>query len=436
MTLEPVVPLPEKLLRIFDGPARYRVAHGGRGSGKTMGFAIMAVLKAFELSQEGKTGTILCLREYVNTLDDSSMAEIKNAIKLMPWIEPYFDVGEKYIRTADKKIEFKFYGLSRNLDSLKSLAQIHVAWVDEAARVVDEAWNKLDPSVRAHDSEIWVTYNPEFRQSATEQRFRIKQPDNCKIVEMNYMDNPWFPNVLDDVRKNDFKNRPEHYDHIWLGGYLTVVAGSYYDKHLALCKEEGRIVKNLARDPLMPIYAFFDIGGAGGKSDATAIWIAQFINKEIRILDYYEAQGQDLSYHINWLRKCRYDDATIYLPHDGRTVDRVYSVSFESALQEAGFFVEVVPNQGKGAAISRIERARELFPRMWFNQTRTEVGREALRFYHAKIDEVRGADLGPDHDWSSHGSDAFGLMAVVYEEPRSSAVISEQSYYEETDWVI
>lgn len=396
----------------------------------------MAALKAYELSQEGKTGTILCLREYVNTLDDSSMAEIKNAIKQMPWIEPYFDIGEKYIRTADKRIEFKFYGLSRNLDSLKSLAQIHVAWVDEAAGVSDEAWRKLDPSVRHSGSEIWVTYNPEFRHSATEQRFRINTPEECKIVEMNYMDNPWFPDVLELVRKNDLKNRPEHYDHIWLGGYLTVVEGSYFDKQLALCKEEGRIVPALARDPLMPLYAFFDIGGAGGKSDATAIWVAQFVNKEIRILDYYEAQGQDLSFHVAWLRKWRYDDATIFLPHDGRTVDRVHSVSFESALQEAGFFVEVIPNQGKGAAIHRIERVREIFPRIWFNGPKTESGREALRFYHAKVDEHRGADLGPEHDWSSHGADAFGLMAIVYEEPRSTAELEETMYFEETEWVV
>ena len=247
------------------------------------------------------------------------------------------------------------------------------------------------------------------------------------------MDNPWFPDVLDDVRKNDLKNRPENYEHVWLGGYLTVVAGSYYDKHLAVAKEEGRIT-TLARDPLMPLYAFFDIGGAGGKSDATAIWICQFINKEIRVLDYYEAQGQDLSFHVAWLRKWRYDDALIYLPHDGRTVDRVHSVSFESALREAGFFVEVIPNQGKGAAIHRIERTREIFPRIWFNEHRTRPGLEALRFYHAKVDEVRGADLGPEHDWSSHGADAFGLMAIVYEEPSSTWVAED--FEVEADWVV
>jgi len=433
MTDEVTVPLPAKLAPVFQGEARYRVAHGGRGSGKTMGFAIMCVLKAYELSQNGETGTILCLREYVNTLTDSSMAEIKNAIKQMPWIAPFFDVGEKYVRTKDRKIEFLFYGLSRNLDSLKSLAHIHVAWVDEAARVTEEAWRKLDPSVREHGSEIWVTYNPEFENASTERRFRINTPHNCKIVEMNYMDNPWFPDVLNEVRKNDKLHRPEHYDHIWLGDYLTVVAGSYYDKHLASAKEGGRITK-VPIDPLMPIYAVWDIGGTGGKSDATAIWIAQFVGKEIRIIDYYEAQGQELAYHIAWLRSRNYGDALVYLPHDGSTKDRVYSVSFESALEEAGFNVTVVPNQGKGAAIHRIEEARKLFYRMWFDAKGTKVGRAALRFYHAKIDENRLADLGPDHDWSSHGADAFGLLAVIYEEPSSTWSIED--YDVDTSWIV
>lgn len=433
MSDEVSVPLPAKLAPVFDGPARYRVAHGGRGSGKTMGFAIMCVLKAYQLSQNGQTGTILCLREYVNTLTDSSMAEIKEAIKQMPWIAPYFDVGEKYVRTKDKRIEFLFYGLSRNLDSLKSLAHIHVAWVDEAARVTEEAWNKLDPSVRKHGSEIWVTYNPEFEQSATEQRFRKNTPEKCKIVEMNYMDNPWFPDVLDDVRKNDKLHRPEYYDHIWLGGYLEVVAGSYFDKHLNQAKEDGRIT-GVQVDPLMPIYAVWDIGGTGGKSDATAIWIAQFVGKEIRLIDYYEAQGQELAYHIAWLRSRKYDNALIYLPHDGATKDRVYSVSFQSSLEEAGFFVEVVPNQGKGAAIHRIEEARRLFSRMWFDEKKTKPGRAALRYYHAKIDETRGADLGPEHDWSSHSADAFGLMAVIYEEP--SSTWSSEDFEVSGDWVV
>ena len=83
-----------------------------------------------------------------------------------------------------------------------------------------------------------------------------------------------------------------------------------------------------------------------------------------------------------------------------------------------GFEVIVVPNQGKGAAGARIESARRLFARIWFNEITTEGGREALGAYHERKDDARNIGLGPEHDWASHGADAFGLMCVAYEEPQ------------------
>jgi phage terminase large subunit len=92
-------------------------------------------------------------------------------------------------------------------------------------------------------------------------------------------------------------------------------------------------------------------------------------------------------------------------------------VSYESALKDAGYTVTVVPNQGKGAAAARIEAARRLFPSIWFDEETTEGGRAALGWYHERKDEARNIGLGPEHDWASHGADAFGLMAVAHEEP-------------------
>lgn len=95
----------------------------------------------------------------------------------------------------------------------------------------------------------------------------------------------------------------------------------------------------------------------------------------------------------------------------------MFDVSYESALQDAGYTVTVVPNQGKGAAAARIEAGRRLFPSMWINEETTEAGIAALGWYHEKRDEHRNVGLGPEHDWASHGADAFGLMCVAYEEP-------------------
>ena len=118
--------------------------------------------------------------------------------------------------------------------------------------------------------------------------------------------------------------------------------------------------------------------------------------------------------------------AEFWLPHDGATHDRLFSASYESALREAGYAVSVVPNQGKGAAAARIEAARRLFPQIWFDAATTEGGRDALGWYHERRDDARGIGLGPAHDWSSHGCDAFGLMCVAYEAPRERPQIARR----------
>ena len=403
------VELPPKLVPVFSGEARYRGAYGGRGSGKTRSFAKMAAIWGLKLSQEGKEGVIVCGREFMNSLDESSMAEVKAAINSEPWLASSYEVGDRFIRTADRRIEFVFTGLRHNLDSIKSKSRIHLMWVDEAEPVSETAWQKAVPTVREHDSEIWVTWNPERKNSATHKRFRENPPEQSKIVQLNYLDNPWFPEVLD-------KERPDQYGHVWEGDFVSVVEGAYYAKALALAQSQGRI-GYVAADPLMSHRAFWDIGGTGAKADACSIWIAQFVGREIRVLDYYEAQGQPLAAHIAWLRAQGYSNAQCVLPHDGATNDRVHDVSYESALRDAGFEVQVVANQGKGAAKLRIEATRRLFPTIWFHRETTEGGRDALGWYHEKKDETRNIGLGPNHDWSSHGADAFGLMCVAYEQP-------------------
>lgn len=409
------IELPPKLIPVFAGEARYRGAYGGRGSAKTRSFAKMAAVKGYQLSQEGKTGVIVCGREFMNSLDESSLAEVKDAILSEPWLAAYYDIGEKYVRTRDGRISFVFIGLRHNLDSIKSKAKIHLLWVDEAEPVSETAWIKTVPTVREHDSEIWVTWNPERKDSATHKRFRVNPPAGSKIIEINYTDNPWFPAVLEKERLEDAEKRPEQYAHIWDGDFVTVVEGAYYAKSLIDARKEKRI-GNVSADPLMQLRAFWDIG----VRDATAIWVAQFVGREIRALNYYEAVGQPLASHLGWLRSEGYEKALCVLPHDGAQQDQVTATRFEDHIRSAGFTVKTIPNQGKGAAMKRVEAGRRLFPSIWFNQATTQAGLDALGWYHEKRDDQRNIGLGPEHDWASHGADAFGLMCVAYEEPKTT----------------
>ena len=414
------VALPPKLLDVFSGKAFVRAAYGGRGSGKTRSFAKMSAVRALMWAKAGKSGIILCGRQYMNSLDESSLEEVKTAINEEQFLRESFIITERTIKTDSEKfdglVEYKFSGLDRNIASVKSKARILLCWVDEAEPVTEHAWEVLIPTLRDEESELWCTWNPERKGSATNKRFRDSKDPLTKCVELNYKDNPWFPDILDRARLKDKLERPESYEHIWNGDFITTMTGAYYAASLTQAKEEGRI-GFVAADPLLTHRIYCDIGGTGANADAFTMVVAQFVGTEIRVLDCYESQGQPLATHLSWLRSKNYgpDRAQIWLPHDGSTHDKVYDVSYESALKDAGFKVTVVPNQGKGAAMARIEESRRLFGSVRFNSATTESLRDALGFYHERRHEQRDVGLGPDHDWSSHFADAFGLMSIAHE---------------------
>lgn len=415
------IELPPKLIPVFEGEADVRGAYGGRGSGKTRSFAKMTAVRAYMWDKAGRSGQIVCGRQFMNSLADSSLEEIKLAILEEPWLAAEFEIGEKYIRTRSGRVYYTFVGLDRNIGSVKSKARILLCWVDEAEPVTDHAWTVLIPTLREEDSELWVTWNPERKNSATHKRFRQAQDERYKVAELNWRDNPRFPAILERKRQADMRERPDQYAHIWEGEFVTAVEGAYFAQALSKAKEENRIGR-VAADPLMTHRAFIDIGGTGARADAFVIWIAQFIGREVRVIDHYEAVGQPAAAHVQWLRSRGYEPSKcqVWLPHDGETHDRVHDASYESYFRQAGYSVTVVPNQGKGAAKMRIEAARRLFPSIWFNADTTEAGRDALGWYHEKKDEERGIGLGPEHDWASHSADAFGLMCVAYEMPKAN----------------
>lgn len=182
---------------------------------------MMSAVKIYQWANEGREGIFLCAREFMNSLDDSSMEELKAAIQSVPWLDAFFEIGEKFIRTRCGRIAYKFAGLNRNIESLKSKARILGCWVDEGEAVSEGAWRKLIPTVREDGSEIWVTWNPEKDDSATHKRFRLSPPAGAKIVELNYTDNPWFPAVLEAERLEDMRHRADDYAHVWEGGFKT-----------------------------------------------------------------------------------------------------------------------------------------------------------------------------------------------------------------------
>ena len=417
-------PVFEPLLK----PSRYKGAWGGRGSGKSHIFAEMLIEDA--LMNPGLRS--VCVREVQKSLRESAKRLIEDKLKA-------FGLGEKQgFKILVDRIETPgggviiFQGMQdHTAESIKSLEGFSRAWIEEAQTLSARSLGLLRPTIRAPGSELWFSWNPTRKSDPVDQMLRGPEtPTDAIVVRANYSENPWFPAVLEQERLDCLRTQPDQYPHIWEGDYATVLTGAYYAKHLAEARQQGRIGK-VAADPLMEVKAFWDIGF----NDATSIWVAQFVGREVRVLDYYEAQGQPLAAHLDWLRLRGWSGVVCVLPHDGAHADAATGIRFEDHIRQAGFKAYTVENQGKGAAMKRIEAARRLFPSIWFNEETTRPGLDAIGWYHEKRDEARNIGLGPDHDWSSHAADAFGLMAVAYEAPREKTKPRERAHVGGGSWM-
>jgi phage terminase large subunit len=411
-------------------PSRYKGAWGGRGSGKSHFFAEMLVDDHYR----NPGFRSVCIREHQKSLKDSAKRLIEDKIQVLG-LGTHFEVQHDQIRSRGSGL-ILFQGMQdHTAESIKSLEGFNRAWIEEAQTLSERSLSMLRPTIRAESSEIWASWNPRRKIDAIDNFLRVLKPEGAIVVKANWRDNPWFPEVLEDERLLDLDLYPDRYDHIWEGDYAKAFEGAYFAIGLLEARQEKRI-GHVAKDPLLPLRAFIDIGGAGKKADAFVIWIVQWVGQEIRVLDYYEAVGQPIGAHVDWLRRKKYHNAVIYLPHDGSNANGPMGLAWARAFYDAEFNVEdPIPNQGAGAAAIRVEAVRRIFNRCWFNEATTEAGRDALGFYHERKDETRNVGLGPDHDWSSHAADAFGLMAIVYEpqhDPKISDLYDRGGYADST----
>lgn len=244
----------------------------------------MTAIKGYMFAEMGVSGTLLCAREFMNSLADSSMEEIKQAIRSVPFLDNYYEMGENYIRSKNRLVDYSFCGLRHNLDSIKSKARILLAWIDEAESVSVMAYRKLLPTVREEIllptgerviSEVWITWNPEKRSSPTSEQFgnpELLDPDTGELigmcVEMNYVDNPWFPHVLELERRKDQANLDDAtYRWIWEGAYLE-----HSDAQIFKDKYE---IKDFEADPKKwdGPYIGIDFGFAQDPTACVRAWI-------------------------------------------------------------------------------------------------------------------------------------------------------------------
>jgi phage terminase large subunit len=191
--------------------------------------------------------------------------------------------------------------------------------------------------------------------------------------------------------------------------FQAPVEGSYYSKIIHDLEQKNRITE-IERDGLARTYTGWDLG----MSDSTAIWVAQLVNKEVRLVDYVENHGVGLDYYVSWLQEHDWMYATHILPHDVVVRELGTGKSRKEMLEDAGLAVTVAP---KLNVADGIQASRRLLPRCWFDPETTKQGLDALRNYRRVFDEKRNVFHDrPLHDWSSHASDAFRYLAVGLDE--------------------
>lgn len=414
-----VLERPPRVFQPLDAPdLRYLGAHGGRGSGKSHNFAGKAVRFASEPCHTG--ARILCAREVQKSLKESAKKLVED--KIRQFQAPGFRILEHEIKTPGGGL-IAFQGLAEHTaESIMSYEGFDILWVEQAETLSQRSLDIVRPTLRKPGSQLWFSWNPRKRTDPVDALFRSGQPPpRSACVRANWRNNPYLTRELIEEREYDQLHNPDTYENKWEGEYATIIKGAYYADALSQAEKEGRICR-LAPDPLLKIRSFHDIGGAGASSDAYSIWVAQFVGRDIYVLDHYAAEGQALAYHASWMRERGYEGAVVQLPHDGVAANNVTGKRYADHWKDAGFVVpDPIPNQGQGAAMMRVQAARRLFPRIWFDAEKTKAGRESLAWYHAKRDPDRNIDLGPEHDWASHDADAFGLMAVAYQDPKPIA---------------
>ena len=409
------IEFPEKLEFLFS-PHRYKTAYGGRGSAKSWSYARALLVQG--ASEKLRIG---CFREVQKSIKDSVHRLLSDQIEAMG-LTDFYEILETGI-LGKNGTNFLFSGLSSlTVDSIKSFEGLDIAWCEEAHSISKRSWDTLIPTIRKPGSEIWVSFNPELDTDETYQRFVVNPPPNSYVAEVNYSDNPWFPEVLEQERIHCQLTNKEDYAQIWEGKCRLAVSGAIYAAEVSDAIRYGRIC-NVPYDPKLKVHTVWDLGW----NDSMAIIFAQRVRSEIRVIDYIEDSHKTLDWYAAELSTRRFNWGNDYLPHDGNTKDFKTGKSAAEILKAFGRRVKTTPNIGVEQGI---KAARMMFPQVYFDKQKTARLVECAKRYRRSINQQTNEAGAPVHDEFSHGADVFRYVAVVAEQLNNET--TEQSIRQQT----
>lgn len=353
---------------------------------------------------------VLCTREVQKSIQQSVHQLLSDQIRELG-LDSFYTILQSEIRGKNGSA-FYFGGLSdQTAESLKSFEGVDVCWCEEAQAITKRSWDILIPTIRKPESEIWISFNPQLESDETYRRFVMQPPPNCISCELNYHDNPFFPAVLELERQHAKETmRAEDYAHIWDGKCKPAVEGAIYFDQMAQAMHR---ISNVPHDANLKTHAVWDLGF----NDSMAIILAQKLSSEIRVIHYIEGSQRTLADYSAELKELRFEGQPInwgthYLPHDGFAKKHQTGKMDSEILTGFGWKIAKVPNID---VESGIKRARETFPKVYFNKAGTERLVECLKRYRRQVNQQTVEPGNPLHDEFSHGADAFRYLALTAE---------------------
>ena len=407
------IEFPRKMRPLFE-PRRYKILFGGRGGSKSW-----AVARALIIQAAQKPLRVLCAREVQKSMKDSVHRLLKDQIEAMGYGH-FFEVLDTEIRGKNGSL-FLFAGLqSHTVDSIKSFEGVDRVWVEEGHGVSKKSWDTLIPTIRKPGSEIWVTLNPDMDTDDTYVRFIAAPSDDTWLCEVNWRDNPWFPEVLEQERLKAQRTDPESYEHIWEGKPRRVAEGAIYRHEIDALFADNR-VRDVPYDPLLPVHTVWDLGW----NDSMVILFVQRGPMDVRIIDHIEESNRTLDWYVAALDKKPYRYGIDFLPHDGRTRNYQTGKSTEELLADLGRKVDVLPVDSIEAGL---KAARMVFPRCYFDKTKTMRLVECLKRYRRDINQRTNEPGAPLHDEFSHSADAFRYLGQAVDLMSNGASANLESF--------
>jgi phage terminase large subunit len=387
----------------FLKPKRFKIAKGGRDSGKSWTIAQLLLLEG--ASRPIRVG---CFREVQKSLKDSVYTLLLDQIKRLDLADFYTATREE-IR-GQNGTSFVFSGLSlQTKDSLKSFEGLDYAWVEEAHSVSQGSWDVLTPTIRKPGSEVWASFNPELDTDPVYQMFVAKPRDDTVVVSVNWYDNPWKSDALDSERAAMKRDDPEKYAHIYEGQCRPAVEGAIFYKEVSALRSSGRF-HAVPYDPMLKVHVVADLGF----NDYMSLLLVQRLASEVRVIRYIEDRKRDIPSYSQELKEMKHNFGTVWLPHDARATtltaaSNPIGATAEEQFRNLGWDVQIVPNINVEQGI---RKTREVFPRVHVDSTNAAelINRLARYRRHVKPD---GQATIPVHDDASHGADGFRYLALV-----------------------